>query len=309
MQLRGRALAKGLATYVPVLRRFACTSSGGTVSARYCYAVWLRHGVMARAAAMPAVPVSVAELGPGDSIGIGLAAMLCGAQRYYALDAKPHANVERNLRVFEELLALFGARAPIPDETEFPNLFPPLASYAFPDAVAADGLDTGRIAAIRRAIRGENPGDDVQIHYLAPWERAVARLQGGIDMIYSQAVLEHVSDVPGCYRAMNRLLRTGGLMSHTIDFKSHGLTQDWYGHWTLGERTWRCVVGRRPYLINRLAWSDHRRYIEEAGFRIDAALARRAEPAPRHVLAQPFRRALTDDDLSTPGVFMQAIKA
>ena len=75
---------------------------------------------------------TVAELGPGDSLGIGLAALLSSAQRYVALDVVRYAANTRNLQIFEELIALFRDRAPIPDEAEFPLVRPRLLSYTFP---------------------------------------------------------------------------------------------------------------------------------------------------------------------------------
>ena len=38
-----------------------------------------------------------------------------------------------------------------------------------------------------------------------------------VDMIYSQAVLEHVDELPGVYGAMRRWLQANGVMSHQID--------------------------------------------------------------------------------------------
>jgi len=52
---------------------------------------------------------TVAELGPGDSIGIGLAAVLSGATHYIGLDTYPYAGNTCNLDTFEELMQLFRA--------------------------------------------------------------------------------------------------------------------------------------------------------------------------------------------------------
>ena len=43
---------------------------------------------------------SIAELGPGDSIGIGLAALLTGANIYYAFDIIQFASNQMNLKNF-----------------------------------------------------------------------------------------------------------------------------------------------------------------------------------------------------------------
>ena len=55
-------------------------------------------------------------------------------------------------------------------------------------------------------------------------------------------------------------------MSHLIDFASHGLTQEWNGHWALGDLAWAALRGRRPYLINRLPYQEHLRLGEANGF-------------------------------------------
>jgi hypothetical protein len=39
-------LMKGIATFVPGVRRLANRRAGGPASARYCYSVWLRHLVV-----------------------------------------------------------------------------------------------------------------------------------------------------------------------------------------------------------------------------------------------------------------------
>src|SRR5262245_35644000 len=106
MRLKVRALLSGLATYLPGydlagMRR-------GTTTAEYCYSVWLRHLLRARAVGVARdVPHTVAELGPGDSIGIGLAALLCGAEKYYALDVVRYSDLRTNLAIFDRLVQLF----------------------------------------------------------------------------------------------------------------------------------------------------------------------------------------------------------
>ena len=310
-QLRMRELAKGIVTHVPVVGAYACRSSGGTVSARYCYGVWMRHLVRAAEAGLDTSPRAVAELGPGDSFGIGLAAVLSGADRYSAFDAKPHAHPEQNLQVFEELVGLFQRRERIPDQSEFPNTFPVLASYDFPSGLLRDArltrsLDAARLDLIRAALRGTAPADAaIRISYAAPWDATTRIEPGTIDMALSQAVLEHVEDVPNTYKALHRWIRPGGFMSHSIDFKSHGLTTDWNGHWTVGDGLWRIARGNRPYLINRLPYSVHLAAMKDAGFTVVAETPRYLSALPRAALAERFR-GLTDDDLRISGVFVQA---
>ena len=75
-------------------------------------------------------PRHVADFGPGDSIGVGLAALLSGAESFIGLDVKPFARAERNLAVFDELVALFRSKAAIPGPEPFPQVKPFLRDYA-----------------------------------------------------------------------------------------------------------------------------------------------------------------------------------
>jgi hypothetical protein len=95
MSIKPRSLVIGAATYVPGLRRLTGRTTGGTVSARYCYSVWLRHLCMLHRHGLPTQFETVVELGPGDSLGVGLAALLTGAERYIALDALRYDDIRR----------------------------------------------------------------------------------------------------------------------------------------------------------------------------------------------------------------------
>ena len=100
-----RQLAYGLLSFLPWIPESLYKGTGGTGSAEYCYCIWLRHLVLAHQGGMKEFPRTVAELGPGDSIGVGLAALLSGVQRYIALDAMVHADVAGNLQVFDGFIA------------------------------------------------------------------------------------------------------------------------------------------------------------------------------------------------------------
>ncbi len=313
MQVKASALLKGLSTYIPGIRALACRSSGGTVSARYCYSVWLRHLAKAYEDGLPVVPRRLAELGPGDSFGIGTAGILSGVEEYYALDVKPHAQAWRNVQVLQELTELFLERAPIPDDEEFPLVYPRLGSYEFPRHMLTEGvlrssLRPSRLAVIEEALaHGATGSHEVRVSYVAPWMGSANIPPDSLDMVISQAVLEHVEDIGETYRALFKWLRPGGFMSHTIDYRAHDYTRDWYGHWTLPDFMWLVVRGRRPYFINRHPHSRHVTSMREAGFHIVNEDKRTATPISRESLAAGFSW-LSDEDLRTSGAFIQAVR-
>lgn len=300
-----RHMAKGAATMVPPLEaiRRRRSHTGGSVSGRYCYGVWLRH--LARA---HSVPGAIGELGPGDSLGVGLAALLTGCDTYVSLDVVRYANAEANLRVLDELLEMVRSRAPIPDHDELPGVWPRLESYAFPHAVLGEerlaaALAPDRVERIRRAVA---EGDESLIRYVAPWTAEDALAAGSLDAVVSQAVLEHVDDVPFTHRAVHRWLKPGGWASHAIDCRSHGWADGWAGHWSYSDREWRVVRGSRDWMLNRYACSQHVAAAEAAGFEVTMRLPRVAdEPMPRERVAAGLRPMLTDDDLRCDVVFLQ----
>jgi Methyltransferase domain len=309
MDLKIKALLSGLSTFIPGYDRKGFT--GGTDSARYCYSVWLRHLVLAaRTANLTSMPQVVAELGPGDSIGIGLAALLSGAQKYFALDLVRYSNLERNLDIFDALVSMFDGHMPIPDESEFPFLYPKLTCYDFPEELLPkrgllESLAADRVAAIRSSI-GLSASENSMISYKAPWNAPDVIDEGCVDYIYSQAVLEHVDDLKNVYHAMRRWLKPQGVMTHQIDFKCHGKANTWNGHWAYTDLEWKIIVGRRSYLLNRQPHSVHVELIEQSGFQIlDDTVIRSASDLRREMLAPQFR-TLSDDDLTACGAFIVA---
>jgi hypothetical protein len=308
-EIKPRALATGLASFVPGVRRFMVRGTGGTGSARYCYTVWLRHLVKADAAGIPTVHSCVAELGPGDSLGAGLAALLTGARRYVALDAKSHANREQNLAIFEELVELFRRREPIPDDREFPLVRPKLEDYRFPLHILSEDrlsftLSASRVEQIRAAILGRSSGD-IRLDYSAPWTDPSVLVSGSVDFLFSQAVLEHVDDLHQTYQAMRAWVKPTGFLSHTIDFTSHNTTRSWNGHWTLNDPAWKIVRGTRPYFINREPLSRHLELLSKYGFALVHVDKQQASVDPAFRLAKRFR-GMDRLDVSTRGAFVQA---
>jgi SAM-dependent methyltransferase len=284
------------------------------VSARYCYAVWLRHLSMLRRSGLPTSFDTMAELGPGDSLGIGLASLLSGVRRYIALDATRYAGARLNLLVFEELISLFRDRTPIPDETEYPLIRPRLQSYEFPaDILTPARLDSSlrpeRLNWIRESIRNPAtmPAGDHPVCYIVPWQPGIIE-SGTVDLVLSQTVLEYPPDLAGVYSEMCRWLKPGGVMSHEIDFKSFGITPHWNGQWACSDALWQLAAGRRRNRLNREPHSAHLALIRKEGCRL-VCDERTVQPCgiTRAQLASRFR-CLTNDDLLTSSALLQAIK-
>jgi hypothetical protein len=314
MQIVLKPLAKGLLTFIPgaqrVLPRFG---TGGTNSAEYCYGVWLKHLAMQRSAGARGIPNALAELGPGDSIGVGLAAMLSGVNHYYALDVVRYSDNESNLKVFDELVAMFQARAPRPHRG-WPDFDQYLDAGLFPSDVLtparlAETLDPDRIQAIRNLLRDNGKSTaQLSIQYIVPWSDQAVIANGSLDTIISHSVLEHVMDLRGTYSSLNAWLRDGGIMSHQVDFGCHGIAQVWNGYWTYSDRLWKLICGKREYLINRAPCSQHLEWLRKTGFKVCLAEKQIVESGiPRSALA-PRWADLSTEDLHCASLFVVAQK-
>jgi SAM-dependent methyltransferase len=304
-----RILVRGLvrnAMPAPLLAALRGRPRSGveTLSARYCYAVWLRHLVKATENGDATDPLTVAELGPGASLGVGIAALLTGAKRYVALDVVHHAGAAGNLNVFDELVELLANRAPIPGAEEFPEVRPALDSLEFPDDILTDArlsrcLALDRLSLLRETVRLD------RLEYVVPWDDAAVLEPATIDLVFSQAVMEHVADLQRTYGAVFQWLKPGGLMSHQIDFRSHGTSPDWNGHWAYPRWLWHAAQGSP---INRQPLSRHLEAIERAGFSIVAVQAEHdLEGLERRALAADWRW-LSDSDMRSRSAFIQAVR-
>jgi len=256
----------------------------------------------------------IAELGPGDSLGVGLAGLISGVNKYYAFDVVKYASNKRNIEILDELVELFKEREKIPDEAEFPRVKPNLEAYEFPTHILTDerldkSLNAGRVESIRKALSNPNCSTDsnVQISYFAPWYDSQVMKENSVDMIYSQAVLEHVDDIVSTYHNLCRWLKPGGLMSHTIDFKCHGNAKRWSGHWEYSDFLWHLIKGKRAYLINRCPYSTHLELMRRFGFKVVCEVKYKKDSAiQKKRLARRFMN-ISDDDLTTSEVFIQAV--
>lgn len=293
-----RQLAYGIISFLPGVPESLYRGTGNTLSAEYCYCIWLRHLTRAYDAGMRVFPETVAELGPGDSLGVGLAALLSGASRYLALDALTHADKARNLDVFDSLVDLFQCRSPIPDSSQFPEIRPDLPSHAFPSHILDStrmraALSIERVAWLRLLVSGQRKDSSV-LDYRAPWGCLAENDIGTADFILTNAVMEHVADLPGAYEAMARWLKPGGYVSHQIDFRSHSLFGAWDGHWACPDWLWSLFIGRRPYLLNREPLDTHRQLLNVSG--LQECICMRVESPPASTrLASQFREMSTED--------------
>jgi SAM-dependent methyltransferase len=311
-------IVKGLATFVlPAdsrlrARLLRTAPQGGTRSAAYCYGVWLKHLCLLHEQGRVGALGRIAEFGPGESLGVGLAALLSGAADYSAFDAARFAPAGRNLALLDELIELFRRRSPRP-RLGWPSYEHLLDADGFPGSIlTADRLDSalepGRLAAIRDALaRIEAPQQSGIVRYRAPWDADISADRERYDLIFSQSVLQYIEDLDRFYAACAAWLKPGGWMSHHIDLSSMGMTRQWNGHWSYPPMVWRIVRGRRPFFMTGRTASDHLAPLERHGFRILRA-ARYVVPGIDRSRLARTRAQMSQDDLECASLFVIARK-
>lgn len=301
---RIKPIVVGVMKYSGFLTRHLPVAAGATGNARYCYAVWMRHFVNLLDFNKGKIPSEVLELGPGDSLGAGIAALLSGAEQYWALEVIKYWNVERNLRILNELVELFRNRTPIPDEKEFPLLRPYLDDYSFPSAILTDRvmestLNPERIDQIRHEI--SVPDDPVNhfIKFRVPWYQTDIIEPGSADFIFSQAALQHIDYINHAFVALHTWLAPAGYMSHVIDYSTLGFTRNWNGHWTLTDWEWSVMKGGRKFSINRLPHSAYLKLHNDFEFTVlKVKTVEKHNELVKSQLVKRFRN-LSEEDLST----------
>jgi len=311
MNLKPRTLATGMLSYLPGARKVYHRHffHPGETSAMTSYGIWLKHLSLATSHGMREIPRTVVELGPGRSIGVGLAAMICGADRYYGLDAVPALERNDTLSFFDALVALFRNRAtPLNAQgyiTYGGGAFP---HDVLPSGLLDDLLSADRLRRLREEVERFAAGAGRALHYAAPWDERDLEFAGQADFLVSHAVLQHVSSVDAIFESVARMLRPGGSSSHQVSFDSHGITPAWNGHWGCPSWQWTLALGRKDFLVNRIPHSRLLAAIKRSGLELSADLVERdTSGIGRESLGDDWSW-LQDDDLVVRDAFIVARK-
>ena len=303
-------IARGLVkAIIPIKKLHIPAQTGGTTDSRYCYTTWLRHLILLNKY-QKEIPEVIAELGPGDSPGTGIAALLCGCKKYIALDYFTYGSPENNVKIFDELVILFSNRAPLPDDTEFSLLIPYLNNYDFPahiltEEILTKSMAAERLAAIRKELEVPSPSN-VFVNYFIPWKVADIKYET-LDFIFSQAALQY-TDLDLVYASINKWLKPTGFMSHVIDFESLGSHSVWNGHWAYTSFEWKLFSIGKKMLINRALLSYHKNYLVKYNFNLLNTITYKKEGGfTKKQLATAFRQ-LANDDVETHAAYMLSVK-
>ena len=279
------------------------TGKDATISAELCYLRWLHHlSIPYQLGYIQKIPDCVAELGPGEALGIGIAALISGVKKYYAFDVIKTSSILSSLDLFDGIADLFINKSTLGNKVNFPyNLFT--------DQYLEWALAEERLSSLKREIYNSiNNTEKGCISYFAPWDKDIIP-PNSVDFIISQAVLEHIDELEEAYSAMSYWMKPNGLMSHFVDFQSHGTSIKWNGHWLYSDRLWKVIRGRAVFLINRKPYSYHIYLLKKYGFEIIHSEKNEDDYEICTMVGNDESFKLTKEDLCTKYAHIWSIKA
>ncbi|MET0133368.1 MAG: methyltransferase domain-containing protein [Kibdelosporangium sp.] len=130
---------------------------------------------------------------------------------------------------------------------------------------------------------------------------------GDFDMIFSAACLEHVADPAAAIRTMHRLLKPGGVTTHSIDLRDHRDFGDPLAFLRHSGRAWRAASSRR-LVTNRWRASDWRRGFESAGF-ADVVVDPHEQVSITEAMRSRFHRSFQAKNLADLGTLLVDVTA
>jgi SAM-dependent methyltransferase len=178
---------------------------------------------------------SVLELGPGSDLGIGLLLLAKGAERYTAVDV--HNLVER-------------------------------APSGFYDALFRK-IKSPDVGDVRNQLNCFRAGIPSRLNYRVSSDFNLVSAAGTqmIDLVVSQAAMEHFEDVDTVFRQLTQVCRPGAILIAEVDLKTHSrwiLDRDPNNIYRYPD--WLYNLFRFRGQPNRLRPQDYKRALEKHGW-------------------------------------------
>jgi hypothetical protein len=273
-----KKVIRSLISYLPIVKNVLKKAMPFYSSGKYCNDIYSVHkqGLLQAGFSNTINGKIIAEIGPGDSLGVGACALLDGFKEYYALDLINHSTISSNLKVLDDLYTLYPEKK--------------------------DVIDT-----LRKEFISDCSNESV-IKYYAPWLSPNIIRENTVDAIFSNAVMEHILDISGTYKAIYSWLKPGGYYSNLIDYGAHEFSDIWYEHIYINDFFWEFLMHGRLFPINRMPHSFHINEMKKAGFSIIYESKKNDRKANINKIKKNLRSIYTYDDLDIKGAHIVAQK-
>jgi SAM-dependent methyltransferase len=185
---------------------------------------------------------TVLEVGPGNSLAIGLLFLAHGARKVYLMDRFKHLFWDDRDVAYHQMVINKIKESDLP----------------FADA-AADAVS---------CMRGAITCDPSRLEYRFSDSASIPLKDGSVDCVFSNAVLEHVHNITKAIRECARVTRKGGIGIHEVDLRDHFYQETPLRLLQYSDWLWNLMTWNRPGYSNRLRYSDYLKHFKEAGFQI-----------------------------------------
>jgi SAM-dependent methyltransferase len=183
---------------------------------------------------------NVCELGPGATLTVAFFFLAYGAQKVICFDRFPlFQNNQKNKLIADRLL---------------------------------ETLSGEQRANLQKAIsfddRGRITWDDSRLCYRHSKKETIAIEKETVDLLVSNAVLEHAGNLEGLFREMARIMKPGAVMVHAADLGPHQLSFNTpLDFLAIPEWQWKLMTSHRG-APNRARKSHYERLLAKYGFEI-----------------------------------------
>ncbi|QGY39919.1 methyltransferase domain-containing protein [Pseudodesulfovibrio cashew] len=182
--------------------------------------------------------VSVLEVGCGRRFGLGILLRMAGIAQYSGIDLNLPPLSDEQLEFFEEWLSFNQQAAPISGMSMEP--------------IVRDECSQGGYSFFEGSVQ------------LRAMDACALEFEdNSFDLIFSDAVLEHIAPCKSAIKEMYRVLKPGGFAVHGIDFKDH-MTKDGDSHLYVSKKEWH--EKHRSRLINLSRPAEMYSWFSEVGF-------------------------------------------
>jgi hypothetical protein len=244
---------------------------------------------------------TVCEFGPGDSAAIGMMHTLVNdCSKYVAFDAHPYLNLELTKKSCLDAVALL---KDINTDNDLATIFENHRFKSYIDIellfLYVSGNISNKIGLVDEKMIDIKISE---IEYHAPYSLKEFDKKYSFDLIFSQAVLEHCDNLSEIYSFQESNLSPGGIAYNHIDFKSHGTSFRWNGHYGFSNKRYRALQKSNTFQwINRLPVSFHISAMQNAGLDIKELIKfKLAKGIPMNKVSKDMKSLILDqDDLNT----------